>query len=318
MLISVVIPIYNISPYLRACLDSCINQTYRNLEIICIDDGSTDDCGQIVDEYAHKDSRFRVIHKINEGLPSARKSGIDVATGEYIFHLDGDDNIPVDAISDLVKIAIASKADLIIGDYYAQDSDGNRHYVESRIKHSLNGREYLQFILKEGLFNIWGKLIRRTLYTDHPIQIPPTIAMAEDLVAMTQLAYYAESVAVCKSATYNYYVRTSSMSITNKHIVGELTDRTIYAVDFITRFLAPRSDSHTLELLSNYVKHFLYEYLQSPYSVAMRRNELKVLCQFIKKYKPRRYSFREFVCQISYKNLWLAKAVVRLRFKIAS
>ena len=83
-LVSVIIPVYKVEPYLRECLDSVINQTYRNLEIILVDDGSPDGCPKICDEYAERDFRVKVIHKENGGLSDARNKGIDIATGEYI------------------------------------------------------------------------------------------------------------------------------------------------------------------------------------------------------------------------------------------
>ena len=89
--ISVIVPVYNVEPYLERCLDSIIQNTYRNLEIICVNDGSTDNCGAILDRYAEQDDRFVVIHKENGGLSSARNSGMDVATGEFIAFIDSDD-----------------------------------------------------------------------------------------------------------------------------------------------------------------------------------------------------------------------------------
>ena len=92
-LVSIIVPIYNVEQYLRECIDSIINQTYKNLEIILVDDGSPDNCGQICDEYAKKDDRIKVIHKQNGGLSSARNAGLDIATGEYISFIDSDDKI---------------------------------------------------------------------------------------------------------------------------------------------------------------------------------------------------------------------------------
>ncbi len=90
-LVSVIIPIYKVEPYIRECLDSVINQTYRNLEIILVDDGSPDGCPKICDEYAENDSRIKVVHKENGGLSDARNKGLDVASGEYITFVDSDD-----------------------------------------------------------------------------------------------------------------------------------------------------------------------------------------------------------------------------------
>ena len=95
-LISVIVPVYNVESYLEKCIDSIIHQTYKNLEIILVDDGSTDNSGKICDVYKEKDSRIKVIHKQNRGLSSARNCGLEIAKGEYIGFVDGDDYIAED------------------------------------------------------------------------------------------------------------------------------------------------------------------------------------------------------------------------------
>ena len=95
-LISVIVPVYNVEPYLRKCVDSILNQTYRKLEVILVDDGSPDNCGAICDEYAAKDARVRVIHKSNGGLSDARNAGLDIMTGDYVAFLDSDDWVEAD------------------------------------------------------------------------------------------------------------------------------------------------------------------------------------------------------------------------------
>ena len=95
-LISVIVPIYNVEKYLDRCVDSIINQTYKNLEIILVDDGSPDNCPQMCDDYAKKDSRIKVVHKENGGLSDARNVGMEVATGEYVSFIDSDDYISLD------------------------------------------------------------------------------------------------------------------------------------------------------------------------------------------------------------------------------
>ena len=99
--ISVIVPIYNVAPYLRECIESILNQDYKNLEILLVDDGSTDDCGMICDEYAMVDNRIRVFHKENGGLSSARNLGIKEASGKYISFIDSDDYVAVDFLSTL-------------------------------------------------------------------------------------------------------------------------------------------------------------------------------------------------------------------------
>ena len=111
--ISVIIPIYKSEPYLKKCIDSVINQTFKDLEIILIDDGSPDNCGKICDEYASKDNRVKVIHKKNGGLSSARNAGLEVCTGCFVGFVDGDDYIDNDMYEFLFKNAVQTNADVI-------------------------------------------------------------------------------------------------------------------------------------------------------------------------------------------------------------
>ena len=113
--ISVIVPVYKVEDYLKRCIDSIINQTYRNLEIILVDDGSPDKCGDICDEYAGKDNRIKVIHKSNGGLSDARNKGIEVATGEYIGFVDSDDWIESTMYERLLNLIKKYNADIAIG-----------------------------------------------------------------------------------------------------------------------------------------------------------------------------------------------------------
>ena len=97
-LVSIVVPIYNVEKYIDKCVDSIINQTYKNLEIILVDDGSPDNCGDIADKYAELDNRIKVIHKSNGGLSDARNAGLDISTGEFICFIDSDDYVEMDMI----------------------------------------------------------------------------------------------------------------------------------------------------------------------------------------------------------------------------
>ena len=134
-LLSVIIPIYNVEKYLRQCLDSVLQQTYTNLEIILVDDGSPDNCPQICDEYAARESRVKVIHKINGGVSSARNAGLDAATGEWIGFVDSDDWLLPDMYEKLYNAVKCENADLAICGYqYVDENNEPLSYNISVIK----------------------------------------------------------------------------------------------------------------------------------------------------------------------------------------
>ena len=123
-LISIIVPVYKVEPYLRRCLNSIIHQTYTNLEIILIDDGSPDNCPQICDEYAFQDNRIVVIHKENGGLSDARNAGTSIAKGEYIYYLDSDDELPLDAISVMAGyLNLYPEVEIIIGKMHCPQNE---------------------------------------------------------------------------------------------------------------------------------------------------------------------------------------------------
>ena len=134
--ISVIVPVYKVEKYLARCVDSIINQTYKNLEIILVDDGSPDGCGKICDEYAERDSRIKVIHKENGGLSSARNAGLDIATGDYIGFVDSDDFIDLDMYSLLYEM-------IKNGDVEITGVNGQSFVEEEHLKPWVVGREKL-------------------------------------------------------------------------------------------------------------------------------------------------------------------------------
>ena len=119
-LLTVIVPVYNVERYLVQCVDSIINQTYKELEIILVDDGSTDASGRICDEYATKDQRIKVIHKVNGGLVSARKAGLTVANGNFIAFVDSDDWIDADMYEQLLGEMIQSDSDILASGFYKE------------------------------------------------------------------------------------------------------------------------------------------------------------------------------------------------------
>lgn len=131
-LVSIVIPVYNVEKYLRQCLDSAINQTYKNLEIFLVDDGSTDRSGQICDEYKKIDDRIIVIHKENGGLSSARNAALDLLKGKYIYFLDSDDFAALDMIETRVKFMEDYNVDIVMGtdySFYGETENSTKHVL---------------------------------------------------------------------------------------------------------------------------------------------------------------------------------------------
>ena len=153
VLVSVVIPVYNVEQYLKECIDSVLNQTYSNYEIILVDDGSTDNSGKLCDDYLSLDSRKKVIHRENGGLSAARNTGMDAATGDYIYFLDSDDYIEPVTLEHLVKTAETENADIVFFDGYVfydeceDDGLADRYQRKQKYKTS-QGKQILDDLLK--------------------------------------------------------------------------------------------------------------------------------------------------------------------------
>lgn len=170
-MISVVVPVYNVASYLPQCLDSLISQTYMDLEIIVVNDGSTDDSPSICDNYAAKDKRVKVIHKINGGLSDARNVGIKQAIGEWIYFADSDDWLDITALSKLYEFAITNNCDIVQGNFYYIYPDRFLYRKESRTernKNILTREEAMRLlIINDRIKNFaWGKLYKTRIVKD--------------------------------------------------------------------------------------------------------------------------------------------------------
>lgn len=171
-LISVIIPVYNVEKHLHRCLDSVIAQTYQNLEIICVDDGSVDESGKICDQYAVRDARIKVIHQENQGLSAARNRGLDAADGEYIAFVDSDDYILEDMYKKMLDMLLNYNVDLCVCQWQYEFSDGRQVVKKKNIDPTIYGRktslEFARFLYRSNYENgvvvaAWNKLYRRAL-----------------------------------------------------------------------------------------------------------------------------------------------------------
>lgn len=160
--VSVIVPIYNIDSYVRRCIDSLLKQSMRDIEIILIDDGSIDRCGEICDEYAALDERIRVIHQTNRGLSDARNAGIDVANGEYIMFVDGDDWVEQEFCLIPYSVATCYDSDLVIFQYTHNSIIEKKELLEGLIL-QLSKDQAVRYIFQNHGAMAWNKLYRRSL-----------------------------------------------------------------------------------------------------------------------------------------------------------
>lgn len=210
--ISVVVPVYNTAKYLKKCLSSIVEQTFKDIEIIIINDKSTDNSLEIIKKYLLIDKRIILIDKKrNEGLSAARNSGIKIARGEYIIHVDGDDWIEFDYLESMYKYAKRNKADIVISDYYKDYNNNNILYVTE--KTGISKEEILKniFICKCNPC-VWNKLIKMELYKKNKIYHPVGISIGEDLAVIPKLLFYSKNIVKLNKAYYHYIQNDSSLT----------------------------------------------------------------------------------------------------------
>lgn len=217
-LVSVIIPAYNIEDYIGRCLDSIISQTYKNLEIIVVDDGSRDYTGGILDNYAKKDRRIKVIHKENGGVSSARNKGIEAAEGDYIGFIDGDDLIEPEMYKTLVDLLEEENADIAhCGyqmvfpdriDYYHNTGKKKIQTTEEGLKDLLSGE-----MIEPGLVN---KLYKKELIKN--CRLNETVKINEDLLMNYQLFKLSQKSVYYDITPYSYMIRSSSATGANSLI----------------------------------------------------------------------------------------------------
>ena len=213
-LVSVIIPVYRTEQYLGRCIDSVMSQTYSNLEVILVDDGSPDACPQICDSYTNKDPRVKVIHKENGGLSDARNAGIESASGDYIAFVDSDDYIAPQMIQTLLQYVIDKKADISVCNYYKVFENGEKLYhpktVQEKVMTNLEAME--DIFTASNLCEVitWNKLYAARLFKDTEIRFPVG-KIHEDNFTTYKLFYEAQKVVYIDIPLYYYRQRNDSI-----------------------------------------------------------------------------------------------------------
>lgn len=222
-MVSVIVPVYNVKPYLRKCLDSVVGQTYRNLEILIVDDGSTDGSGSICDEYTSDDNRVRVIHQINKGLSEARNSGIDIATGEYILFVDGDDWIEPSTVECLLQACVENEADVSCCGHYKEFVDRTTAQPLVTELKIYEGDEIVISAMKGSFAHYaWEKLWKRELFDT--CRFPPGMQF-EDIATTWKVFLRCHKVVCIPDVLFHYIYRKDSIG--NTKTMKNLADRWI-------------------------------------------------------------------------------------------
>lgn len=210
--VSIIVPVYKVEPFLERCIKSILSQTYKNFELILVDDGSPDCCPEICDTWAVVDSRIRVIHKTNGGLSSARNAGLDVAKGKYIHFVDSDDWIEQDAIQYLITILEENQADMVMAEHVRKESKKNSEHQNKNLI-VWDQREFLQHFFKLGTqINVqyaWAKLYRSELFEG--IRYPIGLT-AEDIPTTFEIALKCEKIVYSKKIVYHYSINPNSIT----------------------------------------------------------------------------------------------------------
>lgn len=225
--LSIIVPVYNVEPYIKRCLDSLVNQTYKNLEIILIDDGSTDKSGQICDAYALTDSRIQVIHKENGGIVSARKAGIVHATGAYTTNVDPDDWIEKDAYAYMVEKLCQYTPDMLVLGYKKEHAgfiEEYRQYLEEGIYCKQQLWDAFNQCVRETPFfcqpidmSLCNKVIKTELWKTYQLGCPDTLKKNVDDAVILPCILNVDSVYVDSRCFYHYCVRDSSILWKNQY-----------------------------------------------------------------------------------------------------
>lgn len=224
--ISVVVPVYNVEPYIGQCLDSILGQTFTDFEVIVVDDGSADASGKIADDYAEHDERVHVLHQENLGLVVARQVGVQKAAGRFITYVDGDDWLEIDALATLQESM--QDGDLTIAAHY-EDFPCISRYVAAGLQPGQYGRHEIECEIVPRLFTdsireswqifpyVWGKLFLREKLLPLQIQVPSVVTVGEDAAVTWPYICHSNKISIVKKAIYHYRQRLGSMTDSLQH-----------------------------------------------------------------------------------------------------
>lgn len=283
-LISVIVPVYNVAPYVEACLSSIVSQSYENLEILVVDDASTDGSYDICQKYHNADSRIRLMqHNKNLGLSAARNTALEVAKGDYIVFVDSDDTIDKNMYSAMCSAAQKNEADIVVCGYYYIDENGKITSSSSlrEINITLRGIEKIKYNISTSNNCVWNKLYKRSVFETVRFPLGKTF---EDIFIMHRLFDNANQVYLIPERLYNYRQRKTGITLrpfsnTNLDIVEAYLERYTYVTSKY-----PDSDILIKDAGRHLIDNFLYCFMRAfeENKMEMYSNELKSAADLIR------------------------------------
>ena len=308
--VSVIIPIYNIQKYIDRCILSVINQTYSNIEIILVNDGSIDNSGKICDNYSKIDNRITVIHKKNGGLSSARNSGLDIASGDYILFVDGDDYIHESAIEILIEKAITNNADIVHFNFNAVDEDGNQIKIKNKDLDDnkiLDSYQTLYSYIKEYKVKVmsWSKLYKAELFKN--LRFDEGYVYEDELIFPKVVSNSVINYTI--NDKLYYYVQAPN-SITKSSLTENKVESKKYLINFWEKFY-----------IDKYPELIKYVYIAICFICVGTIKEIKKSNQFSKEYKiqiyPNIYNYKKEKLDINKKEIfcWIIYKILKFKVK---
>lgn len=217
--ISIIICVFQVAHYLPECIASCLNQTYQNIEILLVNDGSPDDSLRICEHYRREDSRVRIVSTANHGVSIARNYGLRAATGDYITFVDADDKVAPDYLRHLYHSLKGTASDIAVGSYYRLDNQGVFHFISDpnnpehqQLEHCYTPRDFFQArrhqLINQNFEYVWGKLFKRRLFD--LVEFPTKRVLAEDAYTTWKLYLQAQRISFTIRDEYCYRIRSDS------------------------------------------------------------------------------------------------------------
>lgn len=212
--VSLCVAVYNVGLYIEKCIESILNQTYNNIEVILVDDGSKDSSGKVLDQYASKDSRVKVIHQKNQGLSVCRNTGLDNASGDYIVFVDGDDYLAPDFVEYMLHLEEVTAADIVLSKNCFTTSDFQQIKTADKITLWSPEEAVSQFFYPRLPLGAWNKMYRRSFLVEHGFRFVPELTTGEGLQFITQVGTYANCIGVGKRKVYYYRMNNPTSATT--------------------------------------------------------------------------------------------------------